>query len=138
MKLSHAVRAAALGAAFVCAQGTPLDAGAQGRWGVYQEPAREREPRERSYPERDDDPRQPSSADVPAAPQSPAPQGQGPWRAEPPPERNVDAAVARCHSLRRDLEAVLRLEGRGGDQRLMESLREKRQSIYQQQLSAGC
>lgn len=107
----------------------PVGASAQ-PWGVSREPARthDRDRSERDYPERDD-PRDSSRTDDP--PRSTAPSA---WT--PPPQ--ADPAVARCEGFRRDLEAVLRQEMRGGDHSTMKSLRAQRQSIYQAQLRAGC
>ena len=107
-------RQAALIGAFVWALALAFDAAAQTRpWA-----AEERKPQSSSPPT------QQPKADP------------KPFRADLPPERKRDAA--RCRALDRDLQAAARRENRGGDAKLMDSLRAKRQSIYQERAKAGC
>jgi hypothetical protein len=112
--LARLNRHALLIGALVCGQALAADAAAQTRPFANEE-------------------RQPQSSSPPPPKAAPKP-----FRADPPPKRNPEARVVRCRDLNRDLQAVARLENRGGNAQLMDSLRARRQSIYDEQAKAGC
>jgi len=114
--LARLNRRALLIGALVCGQALAADAAAQTRPFANEE----RQPQSSSPP-----PQQPKAA-------------AKPFRADPPPKRNPEARVVRCRDLNRDLQAVARLENRGGNAQLMDSLRARRQSIYAEQAKARC
>jgi len=138
MSLSYAVHAIVLCAVFFGTQGTAFDAGAQVRpRDVNREPAREREPRERNFPERDFPEPDPDPDPPPASGGRAQPQlNRTPMSPSPAAQR--DPALVVCDGLRSELESVIRQEMKGGSAATIESLRAKRQSIYQEQLRAGC
>ncbi|HEY5900428.1 MAG TPA: hypothetical protein VIV54_22895 [Burkholderiales bacterium] len=87
-------------------------------------------PPRRSWPPRD--PRQ-ATRKPPVQPKTEPAKPGSPWTAPP-----RDEALARCDTLRQRFEQVIRAEMRGNDPATAQRLKAERQSIYEQQVRAGC